>query len=218
MYSLMKELRENNRCLETDYAMKYSHLIKDIQGKYTDLLGRVCVRSLVPLAVNALKLGGDPYKIATFLDWRDFEEFVKTYFNLSSYDVASNVRFTKRRFEVDVLAVEPISHLGIIVDCKHWSPGYSKASKLKKVCQEHRMKVELLTKECGFITGRYPIIRKAASFIPVVVTLTDTFRGYVNDSFVVPIGTFRDFIVNLRYYLELLAGERGTVRNPCYVP
>jgi hypothetical protein len=213
----MKELRENNKCIEPGSIVGYSHLISGLQGKYMDLSGRICIKSLVPLAINALERGGDPYRVASFLDWKDFEEFVKTYFNLSNYNVISNVRFTKRRLEVDVLAVDPVSHLGIIVDCKHWAPGYSKASKLRKVCLEHRRKVELLTKECSFIISKYPIIRKAESFIPVIVTLTDTFRGYVNDSFIVPIGTFRDFISNLRYYLELLAGEHGIVRNPCYI-
>jgi len=181
-----------------------------------NLSGAVCFSTLVPIALKAIELGADPERISNYLSWVDFEVLVTKYLSRSGFTVFRGVRFTKRRFEVDVLGIDAVSKLCLVIDCKHWKPGYRKGGKLRIVAQEHRNKVEVLAQECGFMMSKYPALLRAEYLIPVVVTLTQVFKGVVNGAIVVPILLFRDFIVNLDYYADVFRGE-ALVRNPCFL-
>lgn len=184
---------------------------------YLGINGDVCIKSLVKLALEAIALGADPTNVSSYLSWRDFEEFTTEYLQLSNYLVVRNLRFTYRRLEIDVLGVNTSSALGIAIDCKHWGPGYSKKGKLITVASVHRSKVEYLSSECSSIMGKYPLILRAKYFIPAIVTLTESVKGYLNGSFIVPISSFNDFIVNIRYYVDLLTNISDMVLNKCYI-
>jgi len=175
----------------------------------------LCVKSRVKFALELIRLGSDVERVALSLDWRDFEELISECLIMNNYLIIKNLRFGVKRNEVDVIGVNTASSIAVVVDCKHWSPGYSKKGKLISVCREHRRKVEELSSQCSSLMGTYLQLAKAKYLIPVVVTLTDVIRGYFNGVFIVPIYRFNDYIVNINYYVELL-GRSELVRNKCF--
>jgi Holliday junction resolvase-like predicted endonuclease len=182
---LIKNLNEGGGCLKADELMnvfkKYvSYLPSGVVYKGID--GGLCVRSLVPLALKGLSLGLSAYTVSRYLSWKDFEVLVKHYLELSGYEAVRSVRLKSRRYEIDVLAVDLIRGLGLAIDCKHWSPGYSKGSKLRAVAELHRSKVELLGNECQEHLNSIPQLRRCKWLLPVVVTLTSSIRGYFKGS------------------------------------
>ncbi len=219
LLELLKGLNEGGGCLSSEE-------LKDIFKKYATLLpegvtykgidGELCVRSLVPLALNGLSLGLSAYTVSKYLNWKDFEVLVKHYLELSGYEAVRSVRLKNRRYEIDVLATDSIRGLGLAIDCKHWSPGYSKRGKLGAVAELHRSKVELLASECNKHLTSIPGLRGCKWLLPVVVTLTGSVRGYFRGSFIVPVESLRDFIVRLDFYVDLLSGDEGMVLNPCF--
>ncbi len=180
------------------------------------LSGGLCFSTLVPLALKAIELGADPERISKYLNWVDFEVLVTKYLSKSGFTVFRSIRFTKRRFEVDVVGVDPVSRLCLVIDCKHWKPGYRKGGKLRVVAQEHRFKVEVLARECGFIVSRYPALMRAEYLIPIIITLTQVIKGAINGTVIVPIFLLRDFTINLDYYADFFRDE-VLIRNPCFL-
>ncbi len=210
---LLEKLSRLGKCLPPED--RDAELLTHFDTQFRGLDGSYCLRSLVPLALRAIELGASPYTVSRFIDWRDFEELVLNYLLKSGFEGMKSVRLKSRRYEIDVLALEPVSRICLAIDCKHWSPGYGKRSKLRQVATEHRMKVELLIKDCEYLRSKYRVLSKARWIVPVIVTLTDSLRGYINGSFVVPIQGFRDFINNVDYYLDILSDFEGRVRNVC---
>jgi len=184
---------------------------------YLGLGGEVCIKSLVNLALELLSLGYDVESISKLLNWKYFEELVSNHLTLSGYHVIRNLRFGLRRYEVDVVGIEESSEVGLVIDCKHWGPNYSKRGRLTRIASDHRVKVEELSARCGYVLKDYKVLTKAKYLIPVIVTLTDSLSGYVNGSFIVPILRFKDFVSNVMYYVDLLSGRSGMVLNSCYV-
>ncbi|MEM0453129.1 MAG: hypothetical protein QXO98_00515 [Sulfolobales archaeon] len=178
------------------------------------LNGELCVKSIIRFALELIKLGLDPELVSKPLSWRDFEGLVSEYLSLNDYYVIKNLRFSRKRYEVDVLGVDQVSGIGIVIDCKHWSPGYGKKGRLVRIASEHRSKVEEFSKDCLQVISKYSMLRKVKIFVSVILTLTDVVRGYVGGSFIVPILRFNDFITNLRYYID--AFDSGVVVNNCY--
>jgi len=183
---------------------------------YFGLGDEVCIKSLVDLALELLTLGYDVESISKLLNWKYFEELVSNHLMLSGYHVIKNLRFDLRRYEVDVVGIEQSSKVGVVIDCKHWSPNYSKRGRLSRIASEHRVKVEELSIKCSYVLRDYRVLTKAKYLIPVVVTLTDSLSGYVNGSFIVPILRFKDFISNIMYYVDILSGKSGMILNRCY--
>jgi len=213
LMEVLRRLREGGGCVRPAEAGPLDGL--GLDTIYRSIDGRICLKSLVPLALKVLEAGGDPLKVSLLLTWRDFEVLVLEYLRRSGFTCAHSVRFRSRRFEIDVLAADPISRVGLAIDCKHWSPGYSKSWKLREVAGRHRLKVERLCSVCGDLRSGHQVLLEAREFVPVVITLTDAVRGFINGSFIVPIRYFRDFIHNLRYYVDLLSDGEGFVRNLC---
>jgi len=182
---------------------------------YRGISGEICVRSIVELAVFAVRCGCDPKRVSSYLSWRDFESFVAEALGESGYYVFKNFRFGARRWEFDVLAVSVPSSIALVVDCKHWSPRHVGASKIRSVSLEHFNKLKLLLDSCGYEFSDYPVLKKARYFFGVVVTLGELVRGSVEGVGVVPIYYFRDFLANLSYYVEEL--KMKSLVNPCFV-
>lgn len=183
---------------------------------YLSLNNEVCIHSIVKLALELVRLGLDVEVISKPLSWRDFEELVNEYLSLSGYYVLRNLRFSRRRYEVDVLGVDEVSGIAVVVDCKHWSPGYSKKGRLAYIAREHSAKVMRLAEECASTISKYRILSKVRVLTPVIVTLTDVMHGYINGSFIVPILRFNDFIINAKLYIDTLIGKSNLITNKCY--
>ncbi len=214
---LIETLSRKGRCIDPDEGGRVSlDIMKSLDTFYVSLDGKYCLKSLVPVALKAMELGADPFRVAVLLDWRDFEELVLEYLSRSGFEGVRSVRLRSRRFEIDVLAVDAVSGYSLAIDCKHWSPGYSKSWKLREIARAHRAKVELMCNECVNLRKGSRILAKAKWVVPAVVTLTGSVRGYFNGSFIVPIQTFRDFLLNLDYYVGELSDYDGRVKNPCW--
>ncbi len=218
---LLKELARHNRCVSRDRLDELIRLDQKLE-EYIEvsntLAGEVCFKTLVPIALRALEYGADPYVISETLDWKDFEKLVLHYLSLADYEVIHSLKTFGKRYEIDVVAVNPITKVGLAIDCKHWSPGYSKKSKLEQVASNHRVKTEFIVRECWNLRNKYRILEKARYFTPVIVTLTEVLKEPRKGCFIVPIGVFRDFIINVQYYIDLLSKEVPLIPNPCYIP
>ncbi len=176
----------------------------------------VCLDSLVPIALKAIALGSDPLKVSAYLSWRDFEALVLGFLKEYGMEVLNNLRFGKRRLEVDVVGIDVVSRYSLVIDCKHWMPGYRKLGKLRQAAKEHRLRTEELSRNCIYLSGMLKGIFSIRSFIPVIVTLTDSYRGVVNGVVIVPIRYLNDFIRNIEYYVDLL-GNDVLVPNECFM-
>lgn len=219
--SLMRKiLTSEGRCIDRESVTRYAETLDltSLDGVYASIAGELCFKSLLPLALKALEEGADLYEVSSLLSWKDFEELVSEYLRLSGYESIQNLRTRLKRYEYDVLAVDPVSRIGLIIDCKHWSPGYSKKGKLKYVVSEHKQKCLYLVNQCQQIKNEYRIISKARWFVPVIVTLTEVLKGSLEGVLVVPIRTFRDFLVNLEFYVDLMKTKEHPlmIANECY--
>jgi Restriction endonuclease len=132
-------------------------------------------------SILAVSLGADIVKISQYLSWKDFERFTSEILLNSGFRTVNNVRFTKPRAEIDIVATR--SHLGLSIDCKHWAN--SGCSGLIAHSKKQIQRTErLLSTPFEF--------RKV---VPVVLTIYPNFPSY--DSRLVPIVDickFRDFV------------------------
>ncbi|MEM0025185.1 MAG: restriction endonuclease [Zestosphaera sp.] len=219
--ALMRQiLSSESKCIDRELITKHVEVLDliSLEGTYAGIAGELCFKSLLPLALKALEGGADLYEVSSLLNWKDFEELVSEYLRLSGYESIRNLRTKLRKYEYDVVAVDPVSRAGLIIDCKHWSPGYSKKGKLKYVAGEHKQKCLYLVKQCQQIKNEFRLISKAKWFVPVIVTLTEVLRGNLEGVLVVPIRTFRDFLVNLEFYTDLMKTREYSLKivNECY--
>jgi len=221
---LLKELARRDKCVSREELEKIATLdqiLKDYVEVPNTLVSKadvLCFKTLVPIALRALEYGVDPYVVAETLDWRDFEELVLHYLSLADYEVIHSLKTFGKRYEIDVVAVNHTTGVGLVIDCKHWSPGYSKKSKLEYVASNHRVKTEYIARECWSLRNKYKTLKKARHFTPVIVTLTEVLKEPRKGCFVVPISAFRDFVINVQYYIDLLSKEVPLIPNPCYTP
>lgn len=215
-YLLLRLFSEKTCVKKEELGGRVVEELVDLEVIYTGISGELCVKSMVQLAIASVKRGCDPKKVSTYLSWKDFESFVAEALVESGFEVFKNFRFGMRRWEFDVLAVNAASSLGVVVDCKHWSPKYSNSYKVKEVSIAHLEKLRRFLDWCSYGLPNCPTLRKAKEFLGLVVTLSEQTRGSVEGIGMVPIYYFRDFIGNIRYYVEEL--KIATLRNPCYVP
>ncbi len=224
LMSLIKTLSESrSNCIKGESLRQleatWGDFLDFLAGEgvlFRNISGEPCLKSIVPLALKAIELGGDPFVISRYLSWRDFENLVTEHLVRAEYLVIKNLRFTRRRYEIDVIGLDEVTGRALAIDCKHWAPGYRKSGKLRIFASEHRSKVELLAgRECSYALISYPRLRKVKFYVPVLVTLTESLRGFINGSFVVPIRYFRNFVEDLHYYVDLFGGE-SLVKNECY--
>ena len=221
-YEILKRSSLNrNRCLD----LKDISTLKRILSKYDEFIIKtldsdekfICFRTLVPIALDAIALGADPQEVSKFLNWKDFEELVYLFLSKAGLKVVKNVRYGPRRYEVDVIGIDLISKYALIIDCKHWMPGYRKKGKLIQAARNHRKRTEELSNMCTFVSNDIPEIFHVRYLLPIIVTLTETYKGVINGVFIVPIRTLRDFVINTSYYVDLLLGSNDVVLNKCFV-
>lgn len=214
LYDLLKVF-SSSRCVKLEVLGKAAEVIDAVGSEafYEGLSGEVCVRSLVPVAMYAIRMGCDPRKVSEYLSWRDFEEFVSEALSARGYEVVRSLRFGPRRMEIDVLAVDTASSLALAIDCKHWSSRYS-SRKVREVASRHMQRLLELLKWCAYEAGRRPLLRRFKYSIAVIVTLSEAVRGASEGVAIVPVYYFKDFVNRLDLYVE----ETGIskVANPCY--
>ncbi len=166
--------------------------------------GGVTISSRLGLVEEALKYGIPVDKASLYLDWRDFEALSSKYLEAHGYRVYRNIRLPPPRgFEVDVLGVGP--RYTIVVDCKHWSPGYSKRWKLRKAAEEHLERTKRLAKRLWLVARRYgEELKRIKLLIPVIVTLTDPGLRSYSGVLISPINLFNNLLLNIDVVVEEL--------------
>lgn len=213
LYSALKALREGGGCVKS--GSRESSLLESVGVRLTPRLGGwLCAESLAEDALRLAELGYDVERVAEALDWRGFEELLARYLEASGWVVVRNLRFGRR--EVDVVAADPVSGMGLSIDCKRWGGKWRKAYRVKEVAAEQRRRTEAMLASCRSLITRYEPLRIAKRFVSAVVTLRESVRGYFGGSFIVPIYYFRDFVNNLETYTYLEGAEpEPLISNPC---
>ncbi len=213
LYSALKALREGGGCVRE--ASPEAALLGAAGVRLAPRLGGwLCAQSLAEDALRLAERGYDVEMVAEALDWRGFEELLAKYLEVSGWVAVRNLRFGRR--EVDVVAADPVSGLGLSIDCKRWGGRWRKAYRVKEVAGEQRRRTEEMLRSCASLATKYRPLRLGKYFVSAVVTLKESVRGYFGGSFVVPIYYFRDFVNNLDTYTHLEGAEPGPlIRNPC---
>jgi hypothetical protein len=150
-------------------------LVTEVVKRYSDLVklvgGEIVVVNSIELALTLSERGVELKRISEYLDWRDFEAFTSRILEESGYHVERSVKLTTPvRFEIDVLGIDPVSGIGLVVDCKHWS--IASRSRLLEAAERHYERVEKLVKYYSRVKQLYRVLEKATRLVPVVITLT----------------------------------------------
>ena len=158
-------------------------------------------------------LGIDPSPYADYIDWSDFESYVASILEDMGFETHLDVRNTSiKRFQIDVLGIDPITHRGLIVECKHWSRARPRA--LQEEAERLVKRSKRFVDSCEWIAVRIPSIRRVRVFIPVIVSIRGLSPPVVLGIPVVEVFKLRDFVENLESYVE----ELGllTLDNRCF--
>ncbi len=214
---VLLEASKKTSFIEYDYLREKTRLAGNILREILDQLagtrdivleaGGVIVASRISLVEEALKQGIPVDKASLYLDWRDFEALTAKYLQAHGYRVHRNLRLPPPHgLEIDVLGMG--KRYTIIVDCKHWSPGYSKKWKLRKAVEDHLERINKVEKRLWVLARKYgEELRGIKKIVPVIVTLTDPGIRHIGKVLISPINAFNDLLLNL----DLVVEELGTV-------
>ncbi len=203
--------------IEYDYLREKTRLASQVLLNVLEDLGKreyivleaggVIVASRISLVEEALRQGIPVDKASLYLDWRDFEALAAKYLQAHGYRVYRNLRLPPPHgLEVDVLGLG--RRYTVIVDCKHWSPGYSKKWKLRKAVEDHLERIERLKKRLWVLARKYgEELKGIKKVVPVIVTLTDPGIRYIDKVLVSPINAFNNLLLDLDAVVE----ELGTI-------
>jgi restriction endonuclease len=135
----------------------------------------------VKTSILAISSGVDIMKISQFLSWKDFERFASEILLNCGFKTINNVRFTKPRAEIDIVATK--SNLCLSIDCKHW------ANNARNRLFEHTQKQIQRTER---LLGSPFEFRIA---VPVLLTIYPNFEPYFSNLVpIVDISKFRAFV------------------------
>jgi len=133
--------------------------------------------------------------------WKEFEEIVAEIFRAHGFVVKKNFRFkAERRYEIDVLAVR--NNLIFCVDCKRWSGGRYKKSRIKMCVAEQEKRVEALKsllnkektlKDCLKVGENFEIK-------PLLITLMEEDLREEKNTLIVPIFKLNSFLIEAECY------------------
>lgn len=139
--------------------------------------------------IVAVEAGVRPEAVAKFLDWRDFETFCACLMGARGFEVERDLRLTKPRAQVDILARSP--SVSLLVDCKHWGRERGSGA-LRQVVERQRARALL-------VRSRF---RHLEPLAVVVLSLAEEQARFVDGGAVVPIRTLGDFLDNLATYVQ----------------
>jgi hypothetical protein len=132
-------------------------------------------------SIMAVGLGADIMKISQYLSWKDFEKFASEILLNCGFKTMNNIRFTKPRAEIDIIAIK--SELGLSIDCKHWAT--NSRSGLNVHTRKQIQRTERLVSS--------PF--KFRKIVPLLLTIHPNFQPSYSDLVpVVDINKFRCFV------------------------
>lgn len=147
----------------TEVLSKYKSYIREVGEE-------VYVASPVDLAFDLAMKGVELARLSELLNWKDFEEFSARILSEHGYETVRGLKLTTPvRLEVDVFGVEPVSRVGIAIDCKHWSS--NSTSRLVEAATKHVERLNKLVKYYLHLKSKYSVLAKAKYIVPAIVTL-----------------------------------------------
>jgi Holliday junction resolvase-like predicted endonuclease len=173
----------------------------------------------VKLAIHAINRGTDIERVCKVLEWKEFENFAATAFEVNNFAVKRNFRFKAqgRRWEIDVLAIsEPIV---VCVDCKRWRRGWGNSA-ITKVAAAQAERTEALA------NAPYPLQRrvgldgwKKALLFPVILSLFPGPVKFYSKVPVVPILQLQNFLNEFQGHMSELTHFRAKLgtKLPDYI-
>jgi len=136
------------------------------------------------------------------LDWKKFESIIAEIFQENRFYTKQNFRFkTKKRYEIDVLAVK--SNRVFCIDCKWWGKGRYKKTGLKNavISQEKRVKgLKKFLKKNPIAKSMLKLNLVYAAY-PLIVTLHEEDMIKENDTFIVPVWKLNKFVTEIEHYI-----------------
>lgn len=149
-------------------------VVESILAKYEKhfkVLGReVLLVKPVELALELISKGVGPARISETLNWRDFEELSTRILLEFGYEAIHGLTLASPvKLEIDVFGVEPISRLGIAIDCKHWSTNTE--AKLIEAVNKHLERMSKLIRYFPRLKAKYRELSKTRQILPALITL-----------------------------------------------
>lgn len=148
-------------------------------------------------------LSGKPIEeIIESFDWQEFEQLVAEIFENNNFRVKQNFRFkTKRRYEIDILAVG--NKIVLCVDCKEWGSGRYKRAGLVRAAKKQEERVKQLKKflKTNLIARQTLQLDLYCKIYPAIVTWLQEDLVKENNAFVVPVWKLNSFLVEINSYL-----------------
>jgi hypothetical protein len=140
------------------------------------------------MALLALRMRCDIEQVATYLSWKDFENFASELLTSFGYRTRTNVRLAKPRMEVDVVGTS-FGGFTLAVDCKHWKR--NNLSSISFFCDKQVARAKRLIEHDKTIS----------QVVPIVLTLHAESLRFVHDVPLVPIFRFRSFLMDVKGFL-----------------
>ncbi len=166
------------------------------------------VRNRIGLAEILMKAGRSAETLSELLSWREFERFCRNVLEANGFHVRSNVRFTrgKKRYEIDLVAAKRPYLL--FVDCKHWRPGGK--SEYRKAALKQRLRMQAALKKESVLGIRAGTSLSSFQQLSLIVCLADVTTRSFEETPVVPIFRFNNFLIGLdQFYDELSRASLG---------
>lgn len=134
-------------------------------------------------SIVAVSWGADVMKISKLLSWKDFERFASEILLNSGFHTKNNVRFTKPRAEIDIVATK--AQLSLSIDCKHWANNGQTGLLVHTQKQIQRTQRLLgspfeFRKAVPVLLTIYPVHRPCYSNLVPIVAI-NKFQGFVNE-------------------------------------
>jgi Holliday junction resolvase-like predicted endonuclease len=156
------------------------------------------------LAVHAVQLGADLERVASFLDWKEFENIVAIAFERNNYDVKKNLRFKHagRRWEIDIIGCKrPIV---ACVDCKHWHHGMYRSA-TRRIVEEQVERTSALAETLPRLSEKIECASwSRVELVPAVLSLIPARFKFYSNVPVVPVLQLQDFLSQLPAYVDSL--------------
>ena len=165
------------------------------------------------LAIIAVQLGSDPELVSSFLRWNEFEDIVAVALVQNGYCVKKNLRFKHagHKWEIDVIGCK--KPIVMCVDCKRWRHGLT-PSALRKVVAEQVERTKALVESLP-----NPVVKiefatwQTATFVPAVLSLTESRLKFYDDVPIIPVMQFQDFINQLPAYMTEIKHFKKSLTN-----
>lgn len=165
------------------------------RSRATTVLDELCLELGIPgspknnamVALALIKAGKDGEKVASYLQWSEFEDLCAKLLASSGFEVHRNIVLTKPRKQIDVFAASTL--LSLCVDCKHYG-GRIPRSSLARFAKDQTERARLYKRKR----------QHAGPVLPLILTLIEQDDMAVEGVPVVPLLKLPSFLRSVSPY------------------